>query len=153
MHGDNDGNADIAKEIPPNSLQHLNFGENMDSQNENKIEADHLKLQKGRAVGLQKMKQSKLVNVIYVNVGELFCFLSVLMLLIWKIGTITAGGLLESKPERKCNLTVSLKPNKQEKPHLNVSSLVCSQSAHETHLLIGIQNVSGSYCALNRLLS
>lgn len=36
----------------------------MDSQNENKIEADHLKLQKGRAVGLQKMKQSKLVNVI-----------------------------------------------------------------------------------------
>ena len=30
----------------------------MDSQNENKIEADHLKLQKGRAVGLQKMKQN-----------------------------------------------------------------------------------------------
>ncbi|NP_001025727.2 protein GOLM2 isoform 2 precursor [Gallus gallus] len=58
LHGDNDGNADIAKEIPPNSLQHLNFGENMDSQNENKIEADHLKLQKGRAVGLQKMKQN-----------------------------------------------------------------------------------------------
>nr|Q5ZKQ5.1 RecName: Full=Protein GOLM2; AltName: Full=Cancer susceptibility candidate gene 4 protein homolog; Short=CASC4; AltName: Full=Golgi membrane protein 2 [Gallus gallus]CAG31688.1 hypothetical protein RCJMB04_9k24 [Gallus gallus] len=58
LHGDSDGNADIAKEIPPNSLQHLNFGENMDSQNENKIEADHLKLQKGRAVGLQKMKQN-----------------------------------------------------------------------------------------------
>lgn len=113
LRSDNDGNADIAKERPPNSLQHLNFGENMESQNENKIEADHIDLQKSRAVDLQKMKQSKLVNVIYINtVGELFCFPSVLMLLIWKIGTITAGDLLESKPERKRNVIVSLKPNK-----------------------------------------
>uniref|UniRef100_A0A8C9ESK6 Protein GOLM2 n=1 Tax=Pavo cristatus TaxID=9049 RepID=A0A8C9ESK6_PAVCR len=58
LHGDNDGNADIAKEMAPNSLQHLNFGENMESQNENKMEADHIKLQKSR-VDLQKMKQSR----------------------------------------------------------------------------------------------
>lgn len=75
LHSDNDGNADIAKEVPPNSLQHLNFGENMESQNENKIEADHIDLQKSRAVDLQKLKQSKLVNAIYVHIiGELFCF-------------------------------------------------------------------------------
>ncbi|XP_031443789.1 protein CASC4 isoform X1 [Phasianus colchicus] len=59
LHGDNGGNADTVKEIPPNSLQHLNFGENMESQNENKIEADHIDLQKSRAVELQKMKQSR----------------------------------------------------------------------------------------------
>uniref|UniRef100_A0A803Y660 CTD small phosphatase like 2 n=1 Tax=Meleagris gallopavo TaxID=9103 RepID=A0A803Y660_MELGA len=59
LHSDNDGNADIAKEVPPNSLQHLNFGENMESQNENKIEADHIDLQKSRAVDLQKLKQSR----------------------------------------------------------------------------------------------
>ncbi|XP_010715944.1 protein CASC4 isoform X3 [Meleagris gallopavo] len=58
LHSDNDGNADIAKEVPPNSLQHLNFGENMESQNENKIEADHIDLQKSRAVDLQKLKQN-----------------------------------------------------------------------------------------------
>uniref|UniRef100_A0A669PFJ5 Protein GOLM2 n=1 Tax=Phasianus colchicus TaxID=9054 RepID=A0A669PFJ5_PHACC len=58
LHGDNGGNADTVKEIPPNSLQHLNFGENMESQNENKIEADHIDLQKSRAVELQKMKQN-----------------------------------------------------------------------------------------------
>ncbi|XP_072201412.1 protein GOLM2 isoform X3 [Excalfactoria chinensis] len=58
LQGDNDGNADIAKEIPPNSIQHLNFGENMGSQNENKLEADHIKLQKSRDADLQKMKQN-----------------------------------------------------------------------------------------------
>ncbi|XP_021263317.1 protein CASC4 isoform X2 [Numida meleagris] len=57
LHGD-DGNADNVKEVPPNSLQHLNFGENTESQNENKIEVDHIKLQKSRVVDLQKMKQN-----------------------------------------------------------------------------------------------
>ncbi|NXC50997.1 CASC4 protein, partial [Penelope pileata] len=57
LHGDNDGKADAAKERPPNSLQHLNFGENMGSQKENRIEADHIKLPKSRVGDLQKMKQ------------------------------------------------------------------------------------------------
>ncbi|XP_015728776.1 protein CASC4 isoform X1 [Coturnix japonica] len=59
LHSDNEGNADVVKEIPPNSVQRLNFGENMESQNENKLEAEHIKLQKSRDDNLQKMKQSR----------------------------------------------------------------------------------------------
>ncbi|XP_074011987.1 protein GOLM2 isoform X2 [Numenius arquata] len=58
LHSDNDGNADIAKQIPPNSLQHLNFDENMENQKENKIETDHIKIPKSRVSDLQKMKQN-----------------------------------------------------------------------------------------------
>ncbi|XP_015728779.1 protein CASC4 isoform X4 [Coturnix japonica] len=58
LHSDNEGNADVVKEIPPNSVQRLNFGENMESQNENKLEAEHIKLQKSRDDNLQKMKQN-----------------------------------------------------------------------------------------------
>ncbi|NWX12875.1 CASC4 protein, partial [Aegotheles bennettii] len=57
LHGDNDGNGDIAKQIPPNSLQHLNFEENMENQKEHKIEADNIKIPKSRVSDLQKMKQ------------------------------------------------------------------------------------------------
>ncbi|XP_032050648.1 protein CASC4 isoform X1 [Aythya fuligula] len=59
LHGANDGNVDTVKEIPPNSLQHLSFGENMEGQKEHKIEADHIKLPKSKVGDLQKMKQSR----------------------------------------------------------------------------------------------
>lgn len=72
MHGGNDGNVDTVKEIPPNSLQHLSFGENMEGQKEHKIEADHIKLPKSKVGDLQKMKQSKLVHVIYFVLRSIF---------------------------------------------------------------------------------
>lgn len=59
LHSDNDGNADVVKQIPPNSLQHLNFEENMENQKEHKIETDHIKIPKSRVSDLQKMKQSR----------------------------------------------------------------------------------------------
>nr|XP_047902206.1 protein GOLM2 isoform X2 [Anser cygnoides] len=59
LHGGNDGNVDTVKEIPPNSLQHLSFGEDMGGQKEHKIEADHIKLPKSKVGDLQKMKQSR----------------------------------------------------------------------------------------------
>ncbi|XP_035191518.1 protein GOLM2 isoform X1 [Oxyura jamaicensis] len=59
LHGGNDGNVDTVKEIPPNSLQRLSFGENMEGQKEHKIEADHIKLPKSKVGDLQKMKQSR----------------------------------------------------------------------------------------------
>nr|XP_047902207.1 protein GOLM2 isoform X3 [Anser cygnoides] len=58
LHGGNDGNVDTVKEIPPNSLQHLSFGEDMGGQKEHKIEADHIKLPKSKVGDLQKMKQN-----------------------------------------------------------------------------------------------
>ncbi|NWW86984.1 CASC4 protein, partial [Rhynochetos jubatus] len=57
LHGDDDGNADVVKQIPPNSLQRLNFEENMENQKEHKIEMDHIKIPKSRVSDLQKMKQ------------------------------------------------------------------------------------------------
>ncbi|NWH59001.1 CASC4 protein, partial [Geococcyx californianus] len=59
LHSDNDGNADVAKQIPPNSLQRLNFEENVENQKEHKIESDHVKIPKSRLSDLQKMKQSR----------------------------------------------------------------------------------------------
>ncbi|XP_025963830.2 protein GOLM2 isoform X1 [Dromaius novaehollandiae] len=59
LHIDSDGNADTVKQIPPNSLQHLNFEENMENQKEHKIKTDHIKLPKSRVSDLQKMKQSR----------------------------------------------------------------------------------------------
>ncbi|NXY83918.1 CASC4 protein, partial [Alcedo cyanopectus] len=61
LHGD-EGNADGAKQIPPNSLQSLNFEDNVGKQKEHRIEADHIKIPKGRVSDLQKMKQSKLAD-------------------------------------------------------------------------------------------
>ncbi|XP_051484854.1 protein GOLM2 isoform X1 [Apus apus] len=58
LHSDNDGNAEIVKQIPPNSLQHLTFEENMENQKEHKIETD-IKIPKSRVGDLQKMKQSR----------------------------------------------------------------------------------------------
>ncbi|XP_025963831.2 protein GOLM2 isoform X2 [Dromaius novaehollandiae] len=58
LHIDSDGNADTVKQIPPNSLQHLNFEENMENQKEHKIKTDHIKLPKSRVSDLQKMKQN-----------------------------------------------------------------------------------------------
>uniref|UniRef100_A0A8C0EGL9 Protein GOLM2 n=1 Tax=Bubo bubo TaxID=30461 RepID=A0A8C0EGL9_BUBBB len=58
LHSDNDGNADMVKQIPPNSLQHLNFEENMENQKEHKIDTDHIKIPKSRVSDLQKMKQN-----------------------------------------------------------------------------------------------
>ncbi|KAM9638071.1 protein GOLM2 isoform 2-T2 [Morphnus guianensis] len=59
LHSDNDGNPDTVKQIPPNSLQHLNFEENVENQKEHKIETDHIKIPKSRVSDLQKMKQSR----------------------------------------------------------------------------------------------
>ena len=103
MHGDTDGNADIAQQAPPNSLQRLTFEENMEDQKEHKIETDHIKIPKSRVSDLQKMRQSKLANVIYFNMlSKSLHFLSVIVP-VWKMGTVTAGGLLESKPEKECD--------------------------------------------------
>ncbi|NWI68233.1 CASC4 protein, partial [Todus mexicanus] len=57
LQSDNNGNANVAKPIPPNSLQHLNFEENMENEKEQKIEADQIKIPKSRVSDLQKMKQ------------------------------------------------------------------------------------------------
>ncbi|OPJ70272.1 protein GOLM2 isoform X1 [Patagioenas fasciata] len=59
FHSESDGNTDIVKQIPPNSLQRLNFEENMENQKEQKIETDHIKIPKSRVSDLQKMKQSR----------------------------------------------------------------------------------------------
>ncbi|XP_068814160.1 protein GOLM2 isoform X2 [Struthio camelus] len=59
LHTDSDGNVDTVKQIPPNSLQHLNFEENMENQKEHKIKTDQIKLPKSRVSDLQKMKQSR----------------------------------------------------------------------------------------------
>ncbi|XP_069654828.1 protein GOLM2 isoform X2 [Haliaeetus albicilla] len=59
LHSDNDGNPDTVKQIPPNSLQHLNFEENVENQKDHKIETDHIKIPKSRVSDLQKMKQSR----------------------------------------------------------------------------------------------
>ncbi|XP_008938583.1 PREDICTED: protein CASC4 [Merops nubicus] len=56
---DTEENADVAKQIPPNSLQHLQFEENVENQKEHKIETDHIKIPKSRVSDLQKMKQSR----------------------------------------------------------------------------------------------
>ncbi|NXF00988.1 CASC4 protein, partial [Smithornis capensis] len=53
------GNADGAKQIPPNSLQHLNFEENMEAQKDHKIETEQIKIPKSRVSDLQKIKQSR----------------------------------------------------------------------------------------------
>ncbi|NWJ01746.1 CASC4 protein, partial [Crypturellus undulatus] len=57
LHPDSEGNADIVKQIPPNSLQHLTFEENTENQKEHKMKTDHIKLPKSRVSDLQKMKQ------------------------------------------------------------------------------------------------
>ncbi|KAL9838001.1 LOW QUALITY PROTEIN: protein GOLM2 [Geothlypis trichas] len=59
LPSDSDGNADIAKQIPPNPLQHLNFEENVETQKEHKAEPDQIKIPKSRVSDLQKMKQSR----------------------------------------------------------------------------------------------
>ncbi|NXU83899.1 CASC4 protein, partial [Xiphorhynchus elegans] len=57
LPSDSDGNADIAKQIPPNSLQHLNFEEPVEAQKDQKIETDQIKIPKSRVSDLQKIKQ------------------------------------------------------------------------------------------------
>ncbi|NXP68970.1 CASC4 protein, partial [Chloropsis cyanopogon] len=57
LPSDSDGNADIAKQIPPNSLQHLNFEENVEAQKDHKVEPDQMKIPKSRVSDLQKIKQ------------------------------------------------------------------------------------------------
>uniref|UniRef100_A0A8C0UBY2 Protein GOLM2 n=1 Tax=Cyanistes caeruleus TaxID=156563 RepID=A0A8C0UBY2_CYACU len=58
LPSDSDGNANIAKQIPPNSLQHLNFEENVEAQKDHKIEPDQIKIPKSRVSDLQKNKQN-----------------------------------------------------------------------------------------------
>ncbi|NWI49053.1 CASC4 protein, partial [Calyptomena viridis] len=58
LPGDN-GIADVAKQIPPNSLQHLNFEENLEAQKDHKIETEQIKIPKSRVSDLQKIKQSR----------------------------------------------------------------------------------------------
>lgn len=75
LPSDSDGNADIAKQIPPNPLQHLNFEENVETQKEHKAEPDQIKIPKSRVSDLQKMKQSKLANITHFNISKsLFSF-------------------------------------------------------------------------------
>ncbi|XP_010141845.1 PREDICTED: protein CASC4, partial [Buceros rhinoceros silvestris] len=59
LRSDNDGNADVVKQIPPNSLQHLNFEDKMENQKERKLETEHIKIPKSRVSDMQKMKQSR----------------------------------------------------------------------------------------------
>ncbi|XP_066184243.1 protein GOLM2 isoform X2 [Sylvia atricapilla] len=59
LPSDSDGNADIAKQIPPNPLQHLNFEENVESQKDQRIEPEQIKIPKSRVSDLQKIKQSR----------------------------------------------------------------------------------------------
>ncbi|NXW79346.1 CASC4 protein, partial [Hirundo rustica] len=59
LPSDSDGNADVAKQIPPNSLQHLNFEENAEAQKDQKIEPDQMKIPKSQVSDLQKIKQSR----------------------------------------------------------------------------------------------
>lgn len=68
LPSDSDGNADIAKQIPPNPLQPLNFEENVETQKDQKIEPDQIKIPKSRVSDLQKIKQSKLANVTHFNI-------------------------------------------------------------------------------------
>ncbi|NXO04836.1 CASC4 protein, partial [Rhinopomastus cyanomelas] len=56
-HGD--GDAGVAKQIPPNPLQRLRFEENPEAPKELKVEPDHVRIPKSRAGDLQKMKQSR----------------------------------------------------------------------------------------------
>lgn len=64
----NDGETDAVKKMPPNPLRHLIPEQNMQNHKEQKIEMEHEKLPKGRAAEFQKMKQSKLVIIIYLSV-------------------------------------------------------------------------------------
>ncbi|KAM4893412.1 protein GOLM2 isoform 1-T1 [Sylvia borin] len=59
LPSDSDGNADIAKQIPPNPLQHLNFEGNVESQKDQRIEPEQIKIPKSRVSDLQKIKQSR----------------------------------------------------------------------------------------------
>lgn len=68
LPSDSDGNADIAKQIPPNPLQHLNFEENVEAQKDHKIEPDQINIPKSRVSDLQKIKQSKLASITHFNI-------------------------------------------------------------------------------------
>ncbi|NXI29182.1 CASC4 protein, partial [Sterrhoptilus dennistouni] len=59
LPSDSDGNPDIAKQIPPNPLQHLNFEENVEAQKDQRIEPEQIKIPKSQVSDLQKIKQSR----------------------------------------------------------------------------------------------
>ncbi|NXM76834.1 CASC4 protein, partial [Serilophus lunatus] len=56
---DTGGKADLAKQLPPNSPQHLKFEENVEAQKDQKTETEQMKIPKSRASDLQKIKQSR----------------------------------------------------------------------------------------------
>lgn len=58
LPSDSAGNANIGKQIPPNSLQHFNFEENVETQKDHGIEPDQMKIPKSRVSDVQKMKQN-----------------------------------------------------------------------------------------------
>uniref|UniRef100_A0A8D0G400 Protein GOLM2 n=1 Tax=Sphenodon punctatus TaxID=8508 RepID=A0A8D0G400_SPHPU len=63
-----EGNAEIMKQIPPNPIQHIIPGQNMEGQKEQRQEAELVKQPSNDRVGdFQKMKQSKLTR----NSGDL----------------------------------------------------------------------------------
>uniref|UniRef100_A0A8D2PSN2 Protein GOLM2 n=1 Tax=Zosterops lateralis melanops TaxID=1220523 RepID=A0A8D2PSN2_ZOSLA len=70
LPSDSDGNPDIAKQIPPNPLQHLNFEENVEAQKDQRIEPEQIKIPKSRVSDLQKIKQSKLANITHLSILE-----------------------------------------------------------------------------------
>ncbi|XP_050165507.1 protein GOLM2 isoform X2 [Myiozetetes cayanensis] len=59
LPSDSDGNANAAKQIPPNPLQHLTFEEKVEAQKEHKIETEQIQIPKSRVNDLQKVKQSR----------------------------------------------------------------------------------------------
>ncbi|KAJ7403429.1 Protein CASC4 [Pitangus sulphuratus] len=59
LPSDSDGNANAAKQIPPNPLQHLNFEEKVEAQKEHRVETEQLQIPKSRVSDLQKVKQSR----------------------------------------------------------------------------------------------
>ncbi|XP_027758261.1 protein CASC4 isoform X2 [Empidonax traillii] len=58
LPSDSDGNANAAKQIPPNPLQHLSFEEKVEAQKEHKIETEQIQIPKSRVSELQKVKQN-----------------------------------------------------------------------------------------------
>lgn len=84
------------KQIPPNSLQHLNFEDKMENQKERKLETEHIKIPKSRVSDMQKMKQSKLTNVTYFRVGRKSLYFLSVLVPVWRTWAVTAEGLLES---------------------------------------------------------
>ncbi|NWI89410.1 CASC4 protein, partial [Pitta sordida] len=54
---DNEGDTDLAKQIPPNPLQHLSFEENVGAPKDHKMGTEQIQIPRSRVSNVQKMKQ------------------------------------------------------------------------------------------------